>query len=426
MLGLVLVAVALGVGLWWQQQRFEAVAKEIATRLQQTDQQLAQATQKATQALTLASTQRDTVDQLSRELSVTSNELKTLQQAWEAANEGLDQTLLLNDLKRLIAMANQELVLFGNVTSAVSILSSVDSMLATQSAPALKNLQQAVITDLARLRSVPQVDVANLSARLDSLIQLTGKAPLLSPAGNTAVKPNQPPQRTAPSEAGTASVSSPAPASAPQSASPNSEPTTGTETPWWSSWDQATGKVSAWTSEASAILMREFADVMSIRKADDPQALLLSEEQAIQLKANVRAMLLSAQLALMTRQPDIWRSELSEVQSILNTRYDTDALDTKASLNLLRELLDAPVASEVPKITETLSALASAERSLSIPPEAESTAPAASETAEPVTAPDPAAASATQPESTPAAVSESPTPAPQNAGNVGTNTGQGN
>lgn len=106
---------------------------------------------------------------------------------------------------------------------------------------------------------------------------------------------------------------------------------------------------------------------MSIRKADDPQALLLSEEQAIQLKANVRAMLLSAQLALMTRQPDIWRSELAEVQSLLNTRYDTQALDTKAALNLLNELLSAPVAAEVPKISDTLSALASAERSLSIP-----------------------------------------------------------
>jgi uroporphyrin-3 C-methyltransferase len=182
-LGLVLVAVALGIGLWWQQQRFESVAKEVATRLQQSDQQASQASERASQALTLATAQREVVDQLRRELSVANNDLAALQQAWESANEGLDQTLLLNDLKRLITMANQELVLFGNVNSAVSILSSVDTMLQTQSAPALKNLQQAVIQDLARLRAMPQVDVASLSARLDSLIQLTNKAPLLAPAG---------------------------------------------------------------------------------------------------------------------------------------------------------------------------------------------------------------------------------------------------
>jgi uroporphyrin-3 C-methyltransferase len=354
LLGLVLLVVALCVGLWWQQQRFETVAREIATRLQQSDRLVAQARDNANQALSLANAQREVVDQLSRELSVTGHELKTLQQAWQSANEGLDQTLLLNDLKRLITMANQELVLFGNVSSAVSILSSVDAMLRTQSAPALKNLQQAVLTDLARLRSVPQVDVASLSARLDSLIQLTGKAPLLSPAGLTAEQNKrvvpQPPQ-------------------APDSSQPGKspDPAAGDGQSWWQSWGAATSKVSQWTSEASSVLLREFADVMSIRKADDPQALLLSEEQAIQLRANVRAMLLSAQLALMTRQADIWRSELNEVQSLLNTRYDTEALDTKASVSLLNELLDAPVAAQVPSITDTLNALATAERALSIP-----------------------------------------------------------
>ena len=385
-LGLVLIALALGAGLWWQQQRFESVAREIATRLQQSDQQTAQASERASQALTLATAQREVVDQLRRELSVTTNELTTLQQAWEAANEGLDQTLLLNDLKRLITMANQELVLFGNVNSAVSILSSVDSMLRTQSAPALKNLQQAVITDLARLRSVPQVDVANLSARLDSLIQLTGKAPLLSPAGALATSKGSQPQQTTGQTAGQTATET-ALESAPTTPAPTPESTTA-ESWWqsvtslssWPSWDETTDKVSQWTSDASTVLLREFADVMSIRKADDPEALLLSEEQAIQLKANVRAMLLSAQLALMTRQTEIWRSELTEVQSLLNTRYDNQALDTKASLNLLNELLEAPVAADVPQLTETLSALASAERTLSIPIEAKEATEASEET----------------------------------------------
>lgn len=365
-LGLVLVAVALGVGLWWQQQRFEAVAREIATRLQQSDQMITLARDNASQALALASAQREVVDDLSRDLAVAVNELKTLQQAWEAANEGLDQTLLLNDLERLINMANQELALFGNVNSAVSILSSVDAMLKGQAAPALKVLQQAVITDLARLRSVPQVDVTSLSARLDSLIQLTGKAPLMTPSGiatdmsrsnaQTSV------QRGASGQTDQAAQGNPSGGSSAAAAAAASD-----QSPWWSSWDLATGKVSQWASEAGGTLLREFADVMSIRKADDPQALLLSEEQAIQLRANVRAMLLSAQLALMTRQADIWRSELNEVQSLLNTRYDTQALDTKASLSLLNELLDAPVAAEVPQLTETLSALALAERALTIP-----------------------------------------------------------
>jgi len=348
--GGVLVIAALIVGLWWQQQRFEAVAKEVATRLQLSDQQSAQASERATQALTLATAQREVVDQLRREQAVSASELKVLQQAWEAANDGLDQTLLLNDLRRLIGMAKQELTLFGNVSSAISILSSVRSMLTNQADPALTNLQQAVTTDLARLRAAPQVDVANLSAELDSLIQLVGKAPLLTPQGQLI------------SGVG-AGVSG-------EGATDSSRNTTGNRVGPAASvtwWQEATDTVTRWAEESSAVLAREFADVLSIRKADDPQALLLSEEQVIQLRANVRSMLLSAQLALMTRQPDIWRSELTEVQSLLNTRFDKENLDTRAAIKLLDELLQAPLAIDVPSIHGTLNALAAADRALSIP-----------------------------------------------------------
>lgn len=345
-IALVLAVVALAVGLWWQQQRFETVAREVATRLQQSDQAAAQANERAAQALSVANSQRDLVDQLGRELSVSNNELRTLQQAWEAANEGLDQTLLLNDLKRLITLANQELTLFGNVSSAIAILSSVQPMLKNQSAPALKSLHQAVLTDLSRLHAAPQVDVALLAARLDSLIQLTGKAPLLSPGGHITSLEPQGQSSTKPADHQSAA--------APGQASGS----------WWETTKETAAR---WTRDASSVLAREFADLMSIRKANDPQALLLSEEQAIQLRANVRAMLLSAQLALMTRQADIWRSELTQVQSLLNTRYDVEALDTKAALTVLKELLDAPVAVPVPQINNTLSALASADRAVGIP-----------------------------------------------------------
>jgi len=372
--GIVLVVAALIIGLWWQQQRFEAVAKEVATRLQQSDQQSAQAAERATQALTLASAQREVVDQLRREQAVSASELKVLQQAWEAANDGLDQTLLLNDLRRLIGMANQELTLFGNVSSAISILSSVRSMLSTQAAPAMTNLQQVITTDLARLRAAPRVDVANLSAQLDSLIQLVGKAPLLTPQGQliSGVGAGVSGDGTADNHSGSSAGNSAGNSNgndvdSATGAADSSGSGAGAETasvPWWR---EATGTVTRWAEESSAVLTREFADVLSIRKADDPQALLLSEEQVIQLRANVRSMLLSAQLALMTRQPDIWRSELTEVQSLLNTRFDKENLDTRAAMKLLDELLQAPLAIDVPSIHGTLNALASADRALSIP-----------------------------------------------------------
>jgi uroporphyrin-3 C-methyltransferase len=137
---------------------------------------------------------------------------------------------------------------------------------------------------------------------------------------------------------------------------------------WWQSLpDRATGWATAWFSDASRVVLSELGDLVSIRKASDPQALLLSEQQAMQLRANVRSMLLSAQLALMTRQSTIWRSELSEIEALLNTQYEPQSVDTKAALRLVRELLAKPVSVELPALTDSLSALEAAVRALSVP-----------------------------------------------------------
>ena len=341
----ILVIAALMAALWWQQERFSAVTQEIAQRLQASDERSSRAEQLARQASSLASAQRDTITKIEQRLRITANELAVLEQAWQTANKGLDQTLLVNDLRRLLMLANQQLVLMGNVDSAIAIMESVLQLLEAHSLPQLAGLQQAVLTDLSRLRIVPAIDLGALSAKLDSLIALTGKAPLLVPDGVSPRIVTGAPQVSAP----------------PAQTLGAPTDSTSLEDPWWQRWSR-TGM--QWISESGQVLSREFADVVSIRRADDPQALLLSEEQALQLRANVRSMLLSAQLSLLMRQTSIWRSELSEVESLLNTRYETEALDTRAALRLVRELLAAPLAVQLPAITDSLSALASAERAL--------------------------------------------------------------
>jgi len=342
----VIVIAALATGFWWQQQRFDAVTQEVAQRLQASDERSARAEQLAQQASSLAAAQRDTITKIEQRLRITANELAVLEQAWQTASQGLDQTLLINDLRRLLTQANQQLALMGNVDSAIAIMESVLQLLEGHNLPQLAGLQQAVLTDLSRLRIVPVVDLSGLSIKLDSLIALTGKAPLLVPDAVSPRLQSSAPQTPTPSTGSQ---------SAPESA------TTGADDPWWQRWPQ-TGL--QWLSESGRVLSREFSDVVSIRRANDPQALLLSEEQALQLRANIRSMLLSAQLSLLMRQTSIWRSELSEVESLLNSRYETQALDTKAALRLVRELLAAPLSVQLPAITDSLSALASAERAL--------------------------------------------------------------
>lgn len=350
----VIVIGGLSAVVWWQNQRFETVARELADRLQRSDARVALIEQQAEQALSLARSQAQTVEQTASRLRVVGNELAALEQSWQASNVGLDQKLLVNDLRRLLTMANQQLVLMGNVSSAISVLQSMQVMLESQASPEFTGLSQAVNTDLSRLQEVPLIDLASISAQLDSVIALTGKAPLLVP---DRVFPEivQPPSSDKPLGAN----QTPSPQVAPDQ--PGSVPS---DLPWW---QQLPGQAQQLISDASRILRDEISNLVSIRRANDPQALLLTEDQAQELRANVRSRLLSAQLALLTRQTDIWRAELTEVESLLSTRYDTEAIDTKAALRMVKALVAMPLTVPLPTLADSLSALELLDRAVSVP-----------------------------------------------------------
>lgn len=351
----IIVIGGLSAVIWWQNQRFETVAREVADRLHRGDARVALIEKQAEQALSLARSQAQTVEQTASRLRVVGNELAALEQSWQASNVGLDQKLLVNDLKRLLTMANQQLILMGNVSSAIAVLQSMQVMLESQTSPEFSGLTQAVNTDLSRLQEVPLIDLAALSAQLDSVITLTGKASLLVP---DHVSPEIVQTPSVDKRSGANQTASP-------EAAPDQQANEPSNLPWW---QQLSGQTQQLISDASRVLRDEISNLVSIRRANDPQALLLTEDQAQDLRANVRSRLLSAQLALLTRQTDIWRAELAEVETLLNTRYDTEAIDTKAALRMVKALFAQPLIVPLPSLADSLSALKLLDRAVSVPP----------------------------------------------------------
>ena len=342
----------LSLALWWQHQRFESVAMEVASRLQSSDERVARLQLDAQRALSLVKSQSDTVSQLQRDVRGMRSEMTSIDQAFQSMNRGLDDRILLNDVRRLLNMAEQQLVFMGNVKTAISVLETAQSMLEAQLdqdrfAPLLK----AIGTDLERLRSAPEISITALSAKLDRLVALVNNAPLLVP---DTVVPHLKPLHAVKPLAGSAPGQ-------PEQATQNEAPSAQV---WWARWierSQQAGQVVA------QVFSREFSDLMQVRRAQDPSALLLSDEQAMVLRANVRSMLLSAQLALLSHQNSIWTAELTEVASLLNTHYDVQDTDTRAALGLVAQLLASPVSVEVGSITASLSALALASQSIALP-----------------------------------------------------------
>ncbi len=357
MLVFLLLAVVIGAGAWFSQKRFDTAGREVATQVQGFTAQLVETKREAKLALGLVESQAKLIVTLQQSLAESKSQFEGLEEAWASFNKGMEDSMLANDIDRLVTLASQQLRLASNVNNAVMALETALSTLVRADRPRFAAVQRAISADLDRLRSVPLVDVSALSVRLEALATLIGRAPLLVPdaaAPNVAAVPSAAARApTARPAAAQATVVAPAPAT------PPGVPQTGAAEPpvgeaWW---DLAWRKTVLWSKAVAVFVAKELASVVSIQRVTDASALLMSPEQGAQLRANLRTRVLTAQMALLMHQPSVWRAEIASIEASLTTRYDPKAVDTVAALRLVRELASASVVAALPDMSDSIAAL---------------------------------------------------------------------
>jgi uroporphyrin-3 C-methyltransferase len=211
-----------------------------------------------------------------------------------------------------------------------------------------------------------------LSVRLESLINLTSRAPLLVPDGAVPIgkqaqgvqakSVTQNTQSATSSSDNVVNTDTNIDSAVINPSNPKQSVTIDDSASWWVHLDR---RLSIWGQRILEIVAKDLADVVSIKRVNDPNALLLSPEQGAQLRENLRARLLTAQLSLLMRQPNVWRDELAMVESILQSRFDTNSFDTLAAINLVHELQAIPVSAVLPDIAGSFSALEAVRTSVS-------------------------------------------------------------
>lgn len=392
----VVLAIVLAAALWMQRKQFLAAAREVATRLDDLNATVGQARSDAQKALNLAQTQSGRAAALENALRETQSQYSALEQAWQNYSDSASDDVLVNDIERLLTIADQQLRLAGSVNNGIVALETAQSRLARADRPRLASLQQTINGDLDRLRAVPTVDVPQQAARIERLSALIAKAPLLVPdsvspaawqggaaietaAGSagaeagggtgdaakgvapaemvgpgsgteqlatqqTTAQPAQPPAQPQPQP----------PQPQPQTAAAGTDAAAAADQPWWQRWRD---EMASWPGRAGASLVHEFGDLIRVQRVDEPAALLLSAEQATQLRSMLRQRLLTAQMALLMRQPSVWKSELDAVNTTLNTYFDRRSADTLAALNLARELSQTEISVKLPNVADSLSAI---------------------------------------------------------------------
>ncbi len=356
MLVFLLVAVVIGAGAWFAQKRFDAAGREVATQVQGFTAQLVETKREAKLALGLVESQAKLIADLQQSLAEAKSQFEGLEEAWASFNQGMEDSMLANDIDRLVTLASQQLRLASNVNNAVMALETALSTLVRADRPRFAAVQRAISADLDRLRSVPLIDVGTLSVRLETLSTLIGRAPLLVPDAAVpqvaAISASASQAPVAPSAAAQAAVTTAHAAPPGASAIVSNEPPT-SEAWWDSAWRQSV----LWSKAVAVFVAKEFASVVSIQRVSDASALLMSPEQGTQLRANLRTRVLTAQMALLMHQPSVWRAEIASIEASLAARYDPKADDTVAALRLVRELASASVVASLPDMSDSIAAL---------------------------------------------------------------------
>jgi uroporphyrin-3 C-methyltransferase len=195
-------------------------------------------------------------------------------------------------------------------------LQSADARLAVLNRPQLLALRKAIAKDMDRLAALPHVDIVGMSLRLDNLIAAVDSLPLAA-----EVRPEE---------------------SAP--ARPVVEGSAWRR--WW---------LETW--EDIKLLVR-------IRHMDQPEPPLLAPSQTWFLRENLRLRLLSARLALLSRDQASFRADLAAAQDWIARYFDVNAKPASAALSALRQLSASEIVIELPDLSASLEAA----RAIKLPP----------------------------------------------------------
>ncbi|MGB8436665.1 MAG: uroporphyrinogen-III C-methyltransferase [Burkholderiales bacterium] len=228
-----------------------------------------------------------------------------LEALYQELSRGRDEWTL-SEVEQTLQIAAQQLHLAGNVSSALAALQEIDARLARADRVELGALRKLIQRDIERLKSAPNLDVAGLTLRLDSVIESVDTLPLRS------------------EEKKTENVSSAAPPSG----------------RWW--------------ERAAASAWGELKSLVRIQRVDVNDPRLLAPDQAYFLRENLKLRLLHARVALLQRNEPLFRSDIKQAREWIERYFDPRAKTVTGAAEALAQLDAASVQVELPSLSESL------------------------------------------------------------------------
>lgn len=321
-------------GLLWQ--KLGTIQEELARRS-------ADSSAQAIEARTLAKSSQDGMLDLAARLALQETRISEvslqrtqLEELMRSLSRSRDENLVV-DIESALRLAQQQAQLTGSAQPLIAALTSADQRLSRAAQPRLNPLQRAIVKDTDRIKAASLTDVPLLLIKLDELARLTDELPVANAmVGNNATR------TLPPAVPASAARTSPA----------------GSEKPLIPGFD---GEIFAnWSRIALEKVQSEARKLLRVSRIEQPEAALLSPEQAFFLRENFKLKVLNARLGLLSRQTDTARADLTSASAWLTKYFDPAARKTQTAAQLLQQVQSQLKTSELPRLDDTMAALATA------------------------------------------------------------------
>ncbi|PJG58619.1 uroporphyrinogen-III C-methyltransferase [Aeromonas cavernicola] len=206
-------------------------------------------------------------------------EMQELQSQVLDLNHKRPNDWMLAESEYLVRMAGRKLWLEHDLLSAITLLGNADERIKTLNDPSLMPIRQALAEDITQLKGLPRVDREGLTLKLAALEDQIDQLPL------SAV--NMPDAKIAPEQ------------------TVSSDPTD-------------------WQTNLKTNWVKFTENFITIRRRDSAVEALLSPQQEIFLRENLKTKLLQAQVAIYREQQGLYEDSIAKAQRWLNQYFVVD------------------------------------------------------------------------------------------------------
>lgn len=311
--GFISVAALAGSGLVWQ--KFNAIQEQLARQSADANGQAAQASATAKQSQDLALETAAKLAVLEARLAEVSLQRSQLEELMQSLSRSRDENLVV-DIESSLRLAQQQAQLTGSLEPLSAALKSAEQRITRAAQPRLAQVQRALARDVARIKGTALADTPSLLVKLDELVNQVDDLPVANSVGqNRGAEPAKPKADAASSA-------------------------------WWWAW---------WNT-----VHQELRTLVRVSRVENPDAALLSPEQAFFLRENLKLKILNARLGLLSRQVDSARSDLATASASLGRFFDGSSRKTQNAAALLQQVQSQMKLLDIPRIDESLTALSTA------------------------------------------------------------------